>query len=161
MMRWLSRLFGRGEPVLAAAPPRAAAGFAALHAASFARGWSEQEFERLLADRAVVADRAALGRGTVGFIVSRIAADEAEILSIAVARACRGRGLGRDLLMRNLQRLAGLGVRSVFLEVDAGNAPARALYARAGFREVGRREGYYPSKDGAPAAALVLRRDLR
>jgi ribosomal-protein-alanine N-acetyltransferase len=161
MMRWLARLLGRGEPVLTPAPPRAAAALAPLHAASFNRGWSEQEFEQLLADRSVVADRATIGRKTVGFIVSRIAADEAEILSVAVTRACRGRGIGAKLLTLNLRRLAGRGVRSVFLEVDEDNASARRLYARAGFREVGRREGYYGAPSGARAAALVLRRNLR
>jgi ribosomal-protein-alanine N-acetyltransferase len=166
MIGWLARLLGRGTPALSAAPPRSAASLAPIHAASFARGWSEQEFEQLLADRAVVADRATLGRKTVGFIVSRIAADEAEILSVAVTRSCRGRGLGRELLTRNLRRLAGQGVRTVFLEVDEDNASARKLYARCGFREVGRREGYYAGAAGASApgikaAALVLRRDLR
>ena len=48
----------------------------------------------------------------------------------------------------------------MFLEVDEDNAPARRLYARAGFREVGRRPGYYQQDKGAAATALVLRRDL-
>ena len=156
MIGWLARLLGRGAPVVGTAPPRSAASLAPIHAASFNRGWSEQEFEQLLADRAVVADRATLGRKTVGFIVSRIAADEAEILSVAVTRSCRGQGVGRALLTRNLRRLVGQGVRTVFLEVDEDNASARKLYARCGFREVGRREGYYGG-----ATALVLRRDLR
>ena len=116
---------------------------AALHAASFNRGWSEHEFEQLLTDRSVVADRATSGRRTVGFILSRRAADEAEILSVAVARAGAGRGLARRLLDLHLRRLAGFGLRAVFLEVDEDNEPARRLYARAGFREVGRRPGYY------------------
>jgi ribosomal-protein-alanine N-acetyltransferase len=60
----------------------------------------------------------------------------------------------------HLRRLAGLGVKSVFLEVEEGNQAACRLYARAGFREVGRREGYYPHESTAGAAALVLRRDL-
>jgi ribosomal-protein-alanine N-acetyltransferase len=72
--------------------------------------------------------------------------------------APRGKGLARRLLDLNLRRLAGLGARAVFLEVDEGNVPARKLYRRAGFREVGRREGYYP--EGKGAAALILRRDL-
>ncbi|MEA2950208.1 MAG: [ribosomal protein S18]-alanine N-acetyltransferase, partial [Alphaproteobacteria bacterium] len=91
-------------------------------------------------------------------ILSRLAADEAEILSVAVASSQRGKGLARQLLDLNLRRLAGLGVPAVFLEVDEGNAPARRLYQRAGFRDVGRREGYYPGGKGA--AALILRRDL-
>jgi ribosomal-protein-alanine N-acetyltransferase len=160
MKALLKRLFGRAEPVLASADPRDAPALAALHAASFNRGWSEQEFEQLLTDRNVMADRAASGRTSVGFILSRRAADEAEILSVAVARAWRGGGLARRLLDLHLRRLAGLGLRTVFLEVDENNAPARRLYARAGFGEVGRRPGYYAGNGGNATAALVLRRDL-
>jgi [ribosomal protein S18]-alanine N-acetyltransferase len=160
MKRLLARLFARAEPILTEAGPRDAAAFAALHGASFRRGWSEDEFERLLLDRGVLAHRALLGHRPVGFIVSRIAAGEAEILSVAVARAQQGRGLARRLLDLHLRRLAGLGVRTVFLEVDDDNTPARRLYARSAFREVGRRAGYYPRAGSAAGAALVLRRDL-
>jgi [ribosomal protein S18]-alanine N-acetyltransferase len=159
MRAWLKRLFGRAEPVLAPAHPRDAADLARLHAASFNRGWSEQEFEQLLTDRNVIGERAASGRASVGFILSRLAADEAEILSVAVARSWQGRGLARRMLDLHLRRLAGLGLRAVFLEVEENNTPARRLYDRAGFREVGRRPGYYATGAG-PAAALVLRRDL-
>jgi len=158
-MNWL-KLFARAEPALSTASPRDAAALAALHAASFNRGWSEPEFEQLLTDRNVIADRATSGRGNVAFILSRRAADEAEILSVAVARAWQGRGLARRLLDLHLRRLAGLGLRAVFLEVDADNKPARRLYARAGFREVGRRPGYYVQQGRAATGALVLRRDL-
>lgn len=160
MKALLKRLFGRAEPALAPAHPRDAPALAMLHAASFNRGWSEQEFEQLLTDRNVMADRAVSGRTSVGFILSRRAADEAEILSVAVARAWRGRGLARRLLDLQLRRLAGLGLRTVFLEVDENNTPARRLYARAGFAEVGRRPGYYAGNGGNATAALVLRRDL-
>src|SRR3954464_14754803 len=160
MTGFLARLFGRAEPALSLAHARDAAALAALHAASFNRGWSEQEFEQLLTDRNVAADRAASGRAKVGFILSRRAADEAEILSVAVARSWRGRGLARRLLDLHLRRLAGFGLRTVFLEVDEDNAPARRLYARAGFGEIGRRPGYYAGSDGNTTAALVLRRDL-
>jgi [ribosomal protein S18]-alanine N-acetyltransferase len=160
IMSWLSRLFGRGESTLSEAGIRDAHAMAKLHAVSFRRGWSDGEFERLLIERNVVAHRASRGRIIDGFILSRIAAGEAEILSVAVAQAQRGRGLARALLNLHLRRLAGLGARAVFLEVDEDNAPARRLYERAGFREVGRRTGYYQRADGNAAAALVLRRDL-
>src|SRR5262249_22859663 len=141
--------------------PADAAAIAALHAASFQRGWGEDEVYRLLIEKNVVAHRAIIGRAITGntlagFILSRLAAGEAEILSIAVARKQRGRGLSRPLLDLNLRRLAGLGARTVFLEVDENNGPARALYRRAGFSDVGRRNSYYQNG----AAALVLRRDL-
>jgi [ribosomal protein S18]-alanine N-acetyltransferase len=158
MMEIVTRLFTRREPVLSQAGPRDAPALAALHGASFHRGWSDGEFEQLLLDRNIVAHRATLGRSLVGFIVSRLVRDEAEILSVAVASSKRGKGLARRLLDLNLRRLAGLGAHTVFLEVDESNVPARRLYRRAGFRDVGRREGYYPAGQGA--AALILRRDL-
>jgi [ribosomal protein S18]-alanine N-acetyltransferase len=158
MIDIVSRLFTRGEPVLSQAGASDARALAALHGAAFHRGWSESEFEQLLVDRNVITDRAAAGRNVVGFIMSRLVLDEAEILSIAVAAARRGKGLARRLLDLHLRRLAGLGARAVFLEVEEGNVPARRLYRRAGFRQVGRREGYYPAANGN--AALILRRDL-
>ena len=70
-MSWLARLFARAEPTLSTAAPRDAASLAALHVASFNRGWSEHEFEQLLTDRNVIAARAATGRRNVGFTLSR------------------------------------------------------------------------------------------
>jgi [ribosomal protein S18]-alanine N-acetyltransferase len=156
MMNFVTRLLSRSEPTMSEARQRDAAAIAALHAASFQRGWGEDEFHRLLIDRAVVAYRAMIGRTMVGFILSRMAAGEAEILSVAIAPAWRGRGFARPLLDLHLRRLAGLGVRVVFLEVDEHNEPACRLYGNAGFSEVGVRKGYY--QEGA--SALVLRRDL-
>lgn len=163
MIAFLSRLFRRTPPALSEAGVKDAAAFAALHAQAFRRGWSEEEFERLLLDRNVVAHRAMAGRKLAGFVLSRFAADEAEILSIAVAPAWRGRGLARRLLDLHLRRLVGIGVATLFLEVDEANRPARRLYDRARFREVARRPAYYPDPGQATAtasAALVLRRDL-
>lgn len=156
MRKLLARLFSRGEPAYAETRPADAAAIAAVHGASFQRGWSDIEIHRLLIERNVVGHRVARGRTLIGFILSRIAAGEAEILSIAIAPAWRGRTLARPLLELHLRRLAGLGVRAVFLEVAERNDPACRLYRRAGFREVGRRAGYYQGG----ASALVLRRDL-
>ena len=156
MMNFVTRLLSRSEPTMSEAHQRDATAIAALHAASFQRGWGEDEFHRFLIDRAVVAHRAVIGRTMVGFILSRMAAGEVEILSVAIAPAWRGRGFARPLLDLHLRRLAGLGVRAVFLEVDEHNEPACRLYRNAGFSEVGVRKGYY--QEGA--SALVLRRDL-
>ena len=161
MIGFLTRLLDRREPALSEATTRDAAAIATLHGKSFHRGWSDGEIESLLLDRNVIAHRAMVGRGLVGFILSRMAIDEAEILSVAIAPARRGRGLSRRLLDLHLRRLAGIGVHRVFLEVDEGNIPARKLYARAGFHDVGRREAYYSDqRGGRSTAALVLRRDL-
>jgi ribosomal-protein-alanine N-acetyltransferase len=156
MLSFISRLWSRGEPSFAEARPADAAAIAAVHGVSFQRGWDEDEIHRLLLEGNVIAHRATLGRTLIGFILSRRAAGEAEILSVAVAPAWRGRKLSRPLLDLHLRRLAGLGTHSVFLEVGERNAPACRLYRRAGFREVGRRQGYY---EGG-GTALVLRRDL-
>ena len=156
MMNIVARLLGRPPPTLTEARPRDAAAIVTLHKTSFQRGWGEDEIHRLLIDTAVVAHRAMIGNTLIGFILSRMAAGEAEILSIAIAPARRGRGFARPLLELHLRRLAGLGIRRVFLEVDEHNAPARALYQRAGFHEVGQRQGYY----SGGARALILRRDL-
>ena len=125
--------FRAKDPVLSEAMPSDAAALATLHGASFRRGWSEDEFERLLLERYVITHRAMVSRRLVGFVVSRLAPPEAEILSIAVASSQRGRGLARRLLDLHLRRLVGLGARTVFLEVDENNMPARRLYRRMGF----------------------------
>jgi [ribosomal protein S18]-alanine N-acetyltransferase len=156
MMNFVTRWLAGPAPSFSEARERDAAGIAALHAASFRRGWGEDEVHRLLLDRAVIAHRVMVGQALSGFILSRLAADEAEVLSIAVAPARRGRGLGRGLLELHLRRLAGAGVHAVFLEVGKQNLPACRLYQRAGFRQVSRRQGYY---EGG-GTALVLRRDL-
>ena len=156
MMNFVTRLLARPAPTFAEAREHDAAAIAAVHAASFLRGWGEDEFYRLLLDRSVVTHRAAISRTLIGFILSRLTAGEAEILSVAIAPSWRGRGFARPLLDLHLRRLAGLGARAVFLEVDQQNAPACRLYQQRGFYEVGRRQGYY----GGGATALVLRRDL-
>ena len=159
MIGFISSLFARGEPTLTEAGARDVPMIAALHGASFLRGWSEQEVEGLLLDRHVIAHRALIGSRFAGFIMSRLVEDEAEILSVAVASRQRGRGLARQLLGLHMRRLAGLGARTIFLEVGEHNDPALRLYQRAGFHEVSRRANYYPGPDKA-AAALILRRDL-
>ncbi len=91
-----------------------------------------------------------------GMVLARVAADEAEILTLAVSPRERCRGIGYLLLMKATEAAASLGVRSVFLEVSVVNINARALYTKAGFREAGRRPHYYSDRSDA----LVLRLDL-
>jgi [ribosomal protein S18]-alanine N-acetyltransferase len=160
MMHWLTRLFGSPEPVVEGARPRDALTLSQLHAASFHRGWSENEFEQLLAERNTLTHRLRAGSETIGFIISRLAADEAEILSVAIDSPWRGRGLSGQLLQTHLGHLAGHGIRTVFLEVEENNLPAVKLYKRYGFQVVGRREQYYREPSGQLLSALVMQRDL-
>lgn len=135
---------------------------AAIHKDFFARPWGVAEIDDLLRQSGVVADIATDGpaKKIFGFVISRVLAPEAELLTIAVARSRQGSGVGKALLAAHLARLAAQRANHVFLEVDEGNAAALSLYRAFGFREVGKRPGYYPGKDGARATALVLRADL-
>lgn len=134
---------------------------ARLHATSFAHPWSTCEFESLLAGSNAAADGAlARGGSLIGFALSRHAAGEAEVLSVAVAKSERGNGIGRALMNAHLARLAAAGVTSVFLEVERGNARALALYERLGFETVGERKNYYRKQGATDAPALTLRCDL-
>jgi ribosomal-protein-alanine N-acetyltransferase len=156
-------LFPRqGTARVARLSTRHAGRLAEIHAGAFTRPWDAMEFERSLAEKNVLADGLLVGRGAepVGFIISRRAADEAEILSVALDPAVRGRGHSGRLLDSHLQGLAQAGVRSVFLEVEEGNRPALALYRRRGFREIGRRQGFYTRPDGARVGAITLCRTL-
>ncbi|MBX9710263.1 MAG: ribosomal protein S18-alanine N-acetyltransferase [Xanthobacteraceae bacterium] len=160
LSRLWSKLFTRATPVVEPATLRDAPVLSRLHRASFYRGWSAGEFQQLLSDRSALAHRLRLGRDVVGFIISRIAADEAEILSVAIDSEYRGLGLSRDLLRTHLGYLAGYGLKTVFLEVEENNRPARALYEKAGFRTVGQRERYYKDASGEQLNALVMQRGL-
>ena len=137
----------------------------AIHGEDFARPWSGQEFVSLIAQEPVFGFAAwQVGRraaGPAGFVLARLAAGEAEILTIAVRRAMRRLGLGRELMEAVLRELHAQRAEVLFLEVDETNAPAIALYRKLGFREVARRPAYYDRTDEAKTAALVMRRDLR
>lgn len=160
MMTWLAEFWGYADAVVETATLRDAPKLAELHAASFHRGWDEQEFADLLSERNTLVHRLRVGRRIIGFVASRIGADEAEILSIAIAASYRGRGLSREMLLTHLRHLAGRGVATVFLEVEENNQPARRLYNRTGFQMVGRRERYYRQPNGEQLNALIMRRDL-
>lgn len=136
--------------------PAATAGrLAAIHAAAFDTPWTTAAFAALLDQAGVHLIEAA-----DGFILMRTVLDEAEILTLAVAPAARRQGLGGRLVGDGLDAAARDGAARAFLEVAEGNAAARALYAAAGFVEVGRRPGYYARSDGPAEDALLLALNL-
>ena len=136
---------------------------ARLHAAAFAHPWTAEEVARLIGDAATLSAAALDPVSGIlrGFVLARLAADEAEILTVAVDAGWRRKGVGRALVSESLRRAANAGARAVFLEVDEDNRAAVALYRRLGFTKVGERPGYYRRKDGSRALALVMRRDPR
>ena len=128
---------------------------AAIHAASFTvpRPWDATEFAALLDGPGVV-----LLTESEGFLLGRVVADEAEILTLAVHPAARRSGLGRALVAAFLAEAQRRGARRAFLEVAAVNTAALALYRSAGFIESGRRKGYFTSADRTRFDARVLSR---
>jgi len=124
---------------------------ARLHAACFEDGWSEQALRDLLKTAGTAAFHT-----PDGFVMTRVADDEAEILTIAVAPQVRRRGAGRALMLAAIRHAQSQGARTMFLEVAENNIAAATLYRSLGFREVGRRKGYYAPKEDA----LILRVDL-
>jgi [ribosomal protein S18]-alanine N-acetyltransferase len=137
----------RSDPVL----------LADLHASLFPDApWNAASFKELLAHPGALAFVAHAGRPyeVSGFIVGRLAADEAEILTLGVAGDWQRAGIG-SLLVETFCRAAKIrGASQLHLEVAAGNTAARALYDRFGFRERGRRAGYY-AHAGVPAEDAV------
>ncbi len=97
------------------------------------------------------------GRAVAGFVLSRGAADEEELLLIAVHPDHRGRGVGTALLQRFIADAEARGARRLFLEMRESN-PADSLYRRAGFVPVGRRRNYYRSAAKRPLDAITYAR---
>lgn len=96
---------------------------------------------------------------TKGFILSRYAADEVELLLIAVRPEFRGQGIGRTIMDRFLETSRARGACKVFLEMRAGN-PAEHLYRACGFRQIGLRKGYYRGAVGGPIDAITFGRSI-
>jgi [ribosomal protein S18]-alanine N-acetyltransferase len=142
-----------GTPLQQAVAAHAPA-LAAIHAASFppAEQWGQNVMELQLG----LLGAFGLIEPSGGMVLARTAADEAEILTIAVLPNRRRGGLGGVLLRAAMASAAARGARTMFLEVAVANTAAQALYARHGFTQVGQRRRYYP--DGGDA--LVLRADL-
>lgn len=137
---------------------------AALHAACFDDAWSVGAMADVLASPGAFACLALpegdIEPSPVGFALARVAADEAELLSIGVLAEKRRRGTAQALLDDVIRTAAGRGAVSLFLEVAETNDAARLLYTANGFVAVGRRPDYYQRPNTVPVAALTLRRPL-
>ncbi len=133
---------------------------AGLHRAAFedqpgAELWDAAALAELLAMPGALALLAEAGGAPLGFALGRVAADEAELLSLGVHPAARRLGLGRALIDALVARTAALGAVKVLLEVAEDNKTARSLYRTAGFEEVGRRRGYYQRSRQAVDAVIM------
>jgi ribosomal-protein-alanine N-acetyltransferase len=126
---------------------QAAPGAAAWQPADYASAFADAAGLRLLAEDSV-SGRAA------GFLVGRLAADEAEILNLAVAPEYRRRGIGRRLVAETLAVARQRGARQCWLEVRAANRTARDFYRALGFAETSRRRGYYRNPEDDAVVCL-------
>jgi ribosomal-protein-alanine N-acetyltransferase len=127
-----------------------------LHDACFDEKWNEEAIDTLLSAPGTFGFVAGNGGDWQSFVLARVAADEAEILSLGTAPSARRAGFGQALVAAGAKEAAARGAEKIFLEVSADNAPACALYAGLGFAEVGVRRMYYRHLDGAHADALTL-----
>jgi tRNA threonylcarbamoyl adenosine modification protein YeaZ/ribosomal-protein-alanine acetyltransferase len=135
--------------------PASAALLAELHVESFPEGWSDAEFHKLFGAPGLEAVIIMHGAEPAGFAILRQAADEAEIITICVRPKLRRRGFGKLILQQAERSLSGRADH-LFLEVNAANAAAIALYRRLGFSEAGRRPRYYQGRDDA----LIMRKEI-
>lgn len=129
----------------------------ALHALCFSvpRPWTAEAFAALLTSPLV------FFCGTEqGFILGRVVAGEAELLTLAVHPDARRRGMGRQLLAEFHARAQARAATEAFLEVAADNLPAIGLYTAGGYVRAGLRRGYYSRAPRKPVDALILRKDL-
>ncbi len=135
-----------------------------LHREAFApmgeRVWTRQDIAELLASPGVTGLLLQADAKDIGLALCRAAADEAELLTVAVRPGHRRLGAGRALLGAIVDYLRKAGVRTLFLEVGVDNPAASALYEQAGFQAVGRRAAYYRRGRAPPADAMVMRLTL-
>lgn len=126
----------------------------------FGEAWTAPQCAGLLPMAGVWLSLARDEEAVVGFALSRIVGDEAELLLLAVHRSSQGKGVGQMLLDRFAAVAASKGAEQLHLEVREGNH-AVSLYSRNGYREVGRRPNYYSGRDGQLFDALTLAKKSR
>lgn len=127
------------------------AALAILYESPDAAMWSESGLlESCVSGNGWVAE---VGRRLAGILIAQAAADELEILNLAVATGERRKGIASHLVNSRLQRAHAEGVRATYLELRASNAAALAFYRSLGFQICGRRTGYY--RDPAEDAMLM------
>jgi ribosomal-protein-alanine N-acetyltransferase len=137
-----------------------------LHGLRFPRQWSDGEFQNLLMQHNVFGfvvrqTNAFFSKPMGGFVLSREAGGEAEVLTVATAEKFARQGLGWRLMQAALREALVRGADSMFLEVEADNRAAVGLYRKLGFAKVAERPAYYLGADGRRTAALVMSRVLR
>jgi [ribosomal protein S18]-alanine N-acetyltransferase len=147
----------RLEAVSGEAAGELAAPLSMLHRTCFPEEpWEPQEMAQIMAMAGFFGCMAWEDDEPVGFALALDLGGECEILALGVVPGRRRAGTGSALLAAICEEALRRDGNSVFLEVAADNAGARALYAVGGFVQIGRRRNYY-RRPGGPVDALVLR----
>ena len=120
-----------------------------IETACHSHPWSEKTFSSCIGNR-YFAEKVQAKQETdpIGFYVGEYVAGEATLMDICVTPTCQGQGVGKILLTQFIAQAKQLGATKLFLEVRAKNISAQMLYMNAGFIEINRRTGYYPSASG-------------
>ena len=128
-----------------------------IEQASFSVPWSRESIRQAVTSDGVYSVCALENGKVAGYGMSLTAADEGEILNVAVSPEYRRRGLGEKILSDMLRMCAERGARTVYLEVRESNAPAASLYVKTGFTVAGRRKNYYkyPTEDAVIMVKLL------
>jgi ribosomal-protein-alanine N-acetyltransferase len=129
-----------------------------LHRKALPPGWPASDFRRYIASSTHRVFIARYGEGVAGLCVVQCLPPEGEILTLAVSESCRRLGVASGVLRAALQQLEKLEVKTVYLEVEATNEPAKQTYAKFGFETFGVRRGYYANSENGDA--LILRTSL-
>jgi ribosomal-protein-alanine N-acetyltransferase len=107
--------------------------------------WTSEQYHKLVGSGVVlVAEKAAEEAGQLcGFVCAKAVAGEWEIENVVVAAEFLRRGIANELVRELIRRVENEAASAILLEVRESNRPARGLYEKHGFREVGRRRAYY------------------
>ena len=115
----------------------------ALEAENFSRPWSCDAFYKTLSDENYIVMIAKETDALLGYCVLLCMGEEADITNVCTAPEARGKGVATEMLTVLMEEGLSRGVKEFFLEVREGNVPARSLYTKLGFEEIGLRKNYY------------------
>jgi len=104
--------------------------------------WTSEQYKKLVGRGVVLVAEEEEGQ-LCGFVCAKAVAGEWEIENVVVAAAFLRRGIANELVRELIHRAANEAASAILLEVRESNLPARGLYEKHGFREVGRRRVYY------------------
>jgi ribosomal-protein-alanine N-acetyltransferase len=141
--------------------PSDAAVLAELQAQALPPGWAASDIAVFCGDSSRLVLKAMDGAVLLGLAILQFAADEAEILSVAVAQQARRRGAGSAIMEKAISICKERLISCIYLEAAESNGPALRLYEKFGFFTFTRRRNYYLSASPAPESALIMRLDIK